>query len=118
MLAIAVIVLHIVIISIYGPWWGGGSYGPRDLLDAIPWFVLLTALGLKAFLEERQLSMPECSAVISVALLLLVLSVAMNAVGALSTAAALEWNQNPPIDSHLDRLWDWQHPQFLAWLQQ
>ncbi len=117
-LAIAVIVLHIVIISIYGPWWGGGSYGPRDLLDAIPWFVLLTALGLKAFLEERQLSMPECSAVISVALLLLVLSVAMTGVGALSTAAALEWNQNPPIDSHLDRLWDWQHPQFLAWLQQ
>ncbi len=116
-LALIVIVLHTILLASYGPWWGGGAYGPRDLIDAIPWFVLLTILGIKAFLDDRQLGMQECSAVISVALLLLVLSIAMNAVGALSSAT-LDWCDRPSINSHPERVWDWQHPQFLAWIQE
>jgi hypothetical protein len=115
-LALTVIVLHTVILASYGPWWGGGSYGPRDLLDTIPWFVLLTILSAKAFLDDQRLSIQERSAVVSVALFLLVLSVAMNAVGALSWSAAVSWNERPPINSHPERIWDWQDPQFMAWL--
>jgi hypothetical protein len=116
-LALMVIILHIILLASHGPWWGGGAYGPRDLLETIPWFVLLTILGIKAFLDDPQLSMHECSAVISVALLLLILSVAMNAAGALSSAT-LDWNDRPSINSHPERVWDWQHPQFLAWVQE
>ena len=117
MLALTVIVLHIVLLASYIAWWGGGNYGPRDLVETIPWFVLLTILGIRAFLDDRQLSMHECSAVISVALLLLILSVAMNATGAFSSAT-LDWNERPSINSHPERVWDWQHPQFLAWIQE
>ena len=116
-LALTVIVLHIVLLASYIAWWGGGNYGPRDLVETIPWFVLLTILGIRAFLDDRQLSMHECSAVISVALLLLILSVAMNATGAFSSAT-LDWNERPSINSHPERVWDWQHPQFLAWIQE
>ena len=116
-LACTIISLHMILLASYGPWWGGGSYGPRDLLETVPWFVLLTILGIKAFLDDPQLSMQECSTVISVALLLLVLSVAMNAAGALSSAT-LDWNDRPSVNSHPERVWDWQHPQFLAWIQE
>jgi hypothetical protein len=47
-------------------------------------------------------------------MLLLIASVAMNAPGALSESANM-WNATPNIDTHPERLWDWRHPQFLAW---
>jgi hypothetical protein len=62
-------------------------------------------------------SRQEHSVVVSVGLAVLIVSVAMNAVGAFSSAAAIDWNDHPPINAYPERVWDWEHPQFLAWLQ-
>jgi hypothetical protein len=115
-LALAVIAVHITMTACWGGWWGGWSYGPRLLMDTIPWFVLLTVVGVRAFLDDRQLTMQKCSAVIAAAMLLLAVSVAMNAPGALSSTANA-WNATPNVDQYPDRVWDWQRPQFLAWVQ-
>ncbi len=116
-LALLVITLHIVILCFYKPWWGGGSYGPRDLLDTIPWFVLLAILGIKAFISDQQPSRQERTIVVLAGSLFLIVSIGMNAIGAFSSSAAIDWNDHPPINSHPERVWDWEHPQFLAWLQ-
>jgi hypothetical protein len=116
LLSIAVIVSIIGVVVSYSIWWSGWSYGPRDLGETIPWFVLLTIVGLRAFSDDSHLTMHECSAFISAAILLLFISVAMNAPGALSLSANT-WNARWNIDEHPEHLWDWQHPQFLAWLQ-
>jgi hypothetical protein len=115
-LAIAVIASTIALVASYMVWWGGWSYGPRDLGDTVPWLVLLTILGTSAFLDEPRVTMQECLAVVSAGLLLAALSVAINAPGALSPSA-MSWNAVPNIDEHPERLWDWQHPQWLAWAQ-
>jgi hypothetical protein len=54
LLALAVIVVHIVMTASWDLWWGGWSYGPRMLMETIPWFVLLTILGLKEAATPRQ----------------------------------------------------------------
>jgi len=97
-------------------WWGGWSYGPRDLAETLPWFALLTTLGVKAFLDDSHVTTAGRVMLISLAALLLAVSVTMNAPGALSESANA-WNAKPNIDWHRERLWDWKHPQFLAWAQ-
>lgn len=109
LLALAVIVVHIVMTASWGLWWGGWSYGPRMLMETIPWFVLLTILGIKATARPRP-------AMIWTAAALLALSVSVNAVGALSWSSAT-WNAQPSIDAAPERAWDWKRPQFLAWMQ-
>ncbi len=115
LLAIAAIISSIVMITSWPYWWGGG-YGPRDLADSVPWFVLLAIMGVKAFLNDSRLTVHEGSAIISVGVLLLTLSVAMNTVGAVSWTAE-EWENHPSVFANPQRVWDWKHPQFLAWAQ-
>jgi hypothetical protein len=107
-LALAAILLHVVLVSSFPIWWGGFSFGPRLLTDAVPWFVLLTIIGLKAAL--RNLRGPEFVA----GALLLALSIGINGRGATSEATAM-WNVRPAsVDEHPERRWDWRDPQFLA----
>jgi len=108
LLTLAVIVVHIVMTASWELWWGGWSYGPRMLMETIPWFVLLTILGLKAAAPRP--------AMIWTATALLALSVSLNAVGALSWSSKA-WNAQPSIDAAPERAWDWKRPQFLAWMQ-
>jgi len=115
-LALAAVMSHIALAASWPYWWGGPSYGPRLLAETIPWFFLLAVLSLRAFLDDPRLTIHECSAVTTIAILLVAVSVAMNTVGAVSWSAA-NWGNSPPVDSHSGRLWDWQHPQFLAWAQ-
>ncbi len=115
LLAFAVIISHVVIAVWWGgAWWGGWSYGPRLLTETIPWFVLLSILGVRALIDNSEWGY-ERFAVIGVAAALLFVSVAINAVGAFSQAAN-DWNGKPNIDFYYQRLWDWRHPQFLAWM--
>ena len=115
-LALAAITPTIAMLASYVIWWIGYNYGPRDLADIVPWLVLLAILGIRAFLDDPHLSMQESSAVISIAVVLLTISILMNAPGALS-ASATKWNEVPPLEYHPERLWDWEHPQWLAWAQ-
>ena len=88
-------------------WWGGACYGPRLMADAVPWFVLLAILGLAPIpAQQRGIQNP----MIMAGALLLIVSVAMNAKGALSHQA-MSWNFTGP--SPVIML-DWSRPQFLA----
>ena len=48
MLALSIVILQILIVSLWPTWWGGYSYGPRLIADALPWMALLAILGLAA----------------------------------------------------------------------
>ncbi len=111
--ALAVIGANLTVVSMLMLWWGGWSYGPRELTDTIPFYALLAMLGCRAFLDDTSISLQRAAATIAAGLVLLMLSVVMNAPGALS-GAANAWNAWAHLEEHPDRLWDWSHAQFLA----
>ena len=118
--ALAAISAHFVVITGIGQWWGGHNYGSRFTTGMIPWLVLLAILGLKAMLisEEKEPapSFWRKRAAVSVGLVLLLASIWINGRGAISLAT-LEWNSRPlNVDKHVERVWDWRQPQFLAGL--
>lgn len=118
--ALGVIVLHLLVIAGFTPWWGGHSFGPRYTTGLVPWFVLLAALGVKAMLVWRERHAEACGtlyerATLYVGALLLVLSVLINGRGGI-TPDTLRWNVHPQnIDEHPERVWDWRRPQVLAY---
>jgi hypothetical protein len=132
--------------NLWGDWWGGASFGPRYTTELVPWLVLLGGLGLQARRVARksyQASVEPLKKIsltgksskgfvegppglpahsfgyvteLVVGLLLLALSVFINARGATSLDT-WKWSQ-PTTDQQLrSQLWDWRHPQFLAGLQ-
>ncbi len=111
--ALAAIGANLAVVSMLLLWWGGWSYGPRELTDTIPFYALLAILGCRAFLDDSSIGLHRASATIAAGLVLLILSVVMNAPGALS-GAANAWNAWAHLEEHPDRLWDWSHAQFLA----
>jgi hypothetical protein len=107
-LAISNIAAIGIAIATHPEWWGGNSYGPRLMSDAIPWFVLLAILAIAAIPEtNRNLRNPT----IAIGAVLLGVSIVINAHGALSPET-LQWNftQRPLPAAMLD----WSRPQFLA----
>jgi hypothetical protein len=113
LLAFIIIGIHLAMLSSYAIWWAGDSYGPRYLVEAVPWFVLLAILGVKSFLEDRRLSLAPRSMTILIAALALAVSIATNAPGAL-VRNSIGWRR---IDPQLHVFWDWHDPQFLSWLR-
>jgi hypothetical protein len=113
-LALVIIGMHLVMVSSWVVWWGGASYGPRLLLEVVPWFVLLAILGFSAFVEDHSLAFCQRSITISITALALAVSIGTNAPGAL-VRNSIDWR---PLDpDHLQVLWDWHDPQFLCWVQ-
>jgi hypothetical protein len=93
-------------------WAAGYCYGPRYFTDALPWFVLLAILGLDAL---RRAPAPSGHRMeIAAAILLLALSVALNARGAWSYQT-LDWNLSAYGESS-PGIFDWRYPQFMAGL--
>jgi hypothetical protein len=117
--AISVVVAHFILISGFVMWWAGHCYGPRLTTDLIPWFALLGMLAVEARLQWTKKNPTQDSVVRartewSFAALLLVCSITLNGVGAISRDASA-WNSRPTnIDHDVNRLWDWKHAQFLA----
>jgi hypothetical protein len=113
----SVALVHLIIISLFHPWHGGHSYGARLSADLVPWVALLAILGVEGRLHWREENRARDSAVRGsteafAAALLLVLSVALNGVAAVSPSVWW-WNVRPTnIDQDVKRLWDWRHPQF------
>jgi hypothetical protein len=118
-LALSVIVLHMFVISAFGHWWGGFSFGARFTTGLVPWFVLLAIIGVRAMLEHEKTSNRGSSfghrLELTTGAALLIMSVAINSRGAISWPTWM-WNLRPNIDQHPERLWDWRQPQFLAGL--
>lgn len=121
-LAVLISIAQLLLVSCFGHWWAGHSFGSRFMTGFVPWLVLLGALGLQAMLKAR-----EAEGVVAASLLrrveltaggvLLLLSMTINALGATSHATWL-WNIRPlDVDEAQERLWDWRRPQFLARFQ-
>ena len=118
-LSLAIIAADVAVVSAFPQWWAGHCFGSRFMTGAVPWFVLLGTLGLRAGLtwrDERAAdSLAGWRAQSACGAALLVLSVFINASGAIQRAT-WEWNEGPPLDIDLypERAWDWRRPQFLA----
>jgi hypothetical protein len=116
-----IVAAHLLIVSAFTPWHGGGCFGPRYSTGLVPWFGLLAILGIKTMLDERRArnSKPDARryrAQLAAGGMLLVLSVFINARGAISYDTWL-WNDSPAnIDRKAGRVWEWRYPQFLAGL--
>jgi hypothetical protein len=119
LLALAIIVIYLIVVSGYGHWWAGHSYGPRFTTGLLPWLVLLSILGLEALLSWRRQRIESRQPApwrlkLAAGGTLLLLSIAINCRGAISHATWF-WNVRPRgVDEHPERLWDWREPQFLA----
>lgn len=98
--------VQFVVYATYSVWWGGHTFGPRYLLDAI---VLLTPSGAVALdaIFNRPWQRTLCA-------VLLAWSVAVAGTGAF---LADRWNTDPvDVDRNHERLWDWRDPQIVrAW---
>ncbi len=93
----------------YSVWWAGHTFGPRYMLDVLPFLVPSAALGI-ARLELRSPG-GVC------AILALTWSVAASALGAYVYPAEM-WNTDPTdVDRYHERLWDWRDTQIGRSLQ-
>ncbi|MGB3549902.1 MAG: hypothetical protein WA993_04365 [Candidatus Binatus sp.] len=113
-LSLSIVAIQTMLVALWPVWWGGYSYGPRLLADAIPWLALLAILGCAARLRSAN-NAKFSRAEIAIALSLLALSIAINGRGAIS-AAPVTWNVEVDIDRHPERVWNWSNPQFMAGL--
>jgi hypothetical protein len=142
-IAMAICLVQVPLAGCDAKWWGGHSYGPRLMADIIPWLVLLAILACAAELHRRVAAgtpnsvrnhhariVPRQSlfphpadeqirgmrrALKLLGAAALAISVLMNAPGALSFTGDL-WNKRGgDVDTHPERLWDLERPQFLAW---
>jgi hypothetical protein len=118
-LSLAIIVAHLIVVSGFSPWYGGHCFGPRYTASLVPWFALIGILAIKARVSWREKHEPagysrRWKTEIAFGATLLLISVFINARGAMNGATAL-WNVIPVnVDEHPERVWDWKHPQFLA----
>ncbi|MBV8135050.1 MAG: hypothetical protein JO121_05300 [Deltaproteobacteria bacterium] len=118
-LAIAVVLAEIFMVSAWPWWWGGWSFGPRLLTDTVPWLMLLAILGCAALLKycaadgSTMTHATYKNSLVSLGLFLICVGIAINGIGAISREAG-SWNEQEDIDAHPERVWDWHHPQFFS----
>lgn len=116
--SLAVILLHLITIAGFSPWSGGHCFGPRYTTGLVPWFVLLSILGIRAALAWREKYGTKGDALKrrlewALGAALLFCSMFINAKGAMSLRTA-RWNSTPVnVDEHPERIWDWKDLQFL-----
>ena len=110
-LATAVLVVYVLVVSTFDPWWAGASFGPRYLAPLVPWLVLLGVLGLDAL--RRNPAPVFRRRAIYVGCLFLIVSVSINAVGAFSRTTWL-WNGQGDINHDSHKVWSIRHPQLLS----
>jgi hypothetical protein len=98
-------VAHWMVVSAFPRWWGGWSFGPRLMTDALPGlFLLLCAVMSSA---RRQNVTAAC------AVPLFAVSMWINAWQGCFNPYTDEWNADPNVDVFHQYLFDWRYPQFL-----
>lgn len=121
LLSLVVMGGHMIVISAFWPWHGGGCFGPRYSAGLVPWFAVLSVLGIKGMLKDRaapkegsRLRYWDLSLWVGGALL--AVSIFINGRGAISPATVW-WNDVPiNVEIQPSKVWDWTYPQFLAGL--
>lgn len=111
-MALSGFIIHTLFVSSWKTWWGGGSYGPRLLLDGYPFLVLMTMLIFRHFLAIKKQILQR--AVISLFFLLGIFSIYMNAYQGLFNPYTEKWNYILKQKGNEKILFDWSYPQFLA----
>jgi hypothetical protein len=107
-MALAVILMHWIVISLFVNWWAGYSYGSRLVTDILPWIFLIALLGVEASIPSRPYQIA--------AVLLVVISILIQSQGA-CCQEVWRWNAHPiDVDQDHSRVWSWSEPQFLACL--
>jgi len=106
-LALAWPAAHLFGISRFDHWWGGGSYGPRFMTDALPGFFLLYLIGWSAFVRFET---PVRAALFGS---LVAVGIAIHAFHGLFSPWAVRWNTDPNVDQYPVYIFDWRYPQFV-----
>jgi hypothetical protein len=105
----ATVVLHLLLVSRHHTWWAGWSFGPRFMIDVLPFLVYFFAFNLRAILPIDNVRKASAAAVIG---LFALISVAIHAQGAYRGGPD-RWNAMPTdIDKDPGRVWDWRDLQF------
>ncbi len=102
--------VQVLLTSLKGNWWGGYSFGPRLLTEAMPATALLAALAWRA-LEGRgaRRGLLGCAY-----LLLGLVSAAIHVRQGLFNRATQAWNRAPDPGAESELVLWWRYPQFLA----
>jgi len=104
--------LHLLIVARNSGWWGGHSFGPRLLTEAVPALVLLTVILWQALSQNAS---RHTRRVFQVSYLALgAAGIWINSVQGLYNYSTARWNSSPDIDRNSAYLFDWKYPQFLA----
>jgi hypothetical protein len=107
---LAIVILHWVVISSFGKWWAGHSFGPRFFCDVIPYLVYLAIPVFSGLSGLRGSKRMLLAALVS---FLVVVSLFIHYRGATSWATHV-WNEEPVgVDDDPSRVWDWTDIQFL-----
>jgi hypothetical protein len=101
---VVAIVAQYALYGAYAVWWGGHTYGPRYMLDVLPFCVpLAAAIGTRQIPRAARAGLA----------LALTWSVAVAGLGAFVFPNE-RWNLMPEdVDRHHERLWDWTDMQML-----
>jgi len=101
--------MHLMSISSLPHWWGGWSFGPRFMTDALPGIFLLT---LYAWPTTCDCFRKKMSIAILVAAA--IFSIYVNSYqGLFNSYAVITWNASPNIDKNPEYLFNWEYPQFF-----
>lgn len=107
---IGIIVAHWLVISSFGHWWAGYSFGPRFFSDITPYFVYFLIPVVKRL---TQLQGFKKLVVSTFFLLSIAVSFFVHCRGATSWEV-YSWNSQPvDVDNSPQRLWDWSDLSFL-----
>jgi hypothetical protein len=108
--------LHLLLVARTTRWWGGASFGPRILAEALPGLILLTALIGQIFWERPSRRTRQRWPAVFLYGGLAVWAIFLNSYQALFNPYTAWWHGvlPPNVDYQPDYLWNLNYPQFLA----
>ncbi len=96
--------LHLIIISLFGHWWGGHSNGPRFFTDMMPFMVYATITTIHQTRHRFVLILFFAAVMVSI---LIHTNISVK-------QASQNWNAAPVnIDNYPERIWSWRDAPFL-----
>lgn len=107
---VLIILSHFYIISSIGSLYGGWCFGPRLFTDIIPFLIYFLSFFIVKLPEARSTVLKYTFT--SLFILCIGASFFINYKGATHPATFM-WNAVPDIDSHPERIWDWNDLQFM-----
>jgi len=117
-LLLGAVFCHWLVISSFGHWWGGGSFGPRFFTDMLPYLLYFLVPVLREMTKART-GRPRVS--VTVFSVLGAISLFIPFRGS-KQAGTRRWNGMIPhvaanVDDDPARVWDWSDPQFWRGLR-